>query len=267
MQEEQGVKYFIVEEFKETGLVDYLFTTRIGGVSEKGFSELNLGLHVDDEKENVIKNRKIAVDLVNSKLKYMVAGEQVHDTKIKKATEKDLGKGALDYKTSLAKTDGLMTDSSNILLSSYYADCTPVSFLDPSNKVVALAHAGWKGTLGEIAKKMVGKLKKVYNTDPNELLVAVGPAVGQCCYEVGVEVADLFKDKFAYANKIIEENKKEKYLLDLKKANFMQLRDAGMKDENIIVNQLCTSCNQKLFFSYRREGSKTGRMASLIKLK
>lgn len=267
LKEKEDIKYFIVEEFQETGLLDYVFTTRIGGVSKKGFSELNLGLHVADEKEAVIKNRKIAANLVNSKLKYMVAGEQVHGTKIKRVTEKDLGKGALDYSTALAETDGLMTDSSNILLSSYYADCTPVSFLDPINRVVALAHAGWKGTLDEIAKKMVAKLKKVYNTDSSELLVAVGPAIGGCCYQIGVEVVELFKAKFEYANNLIKKDKAGKYLLDLKKANAIQLRNAGLKSKNIIKNSLCTFCNEKLFFSYRRDGTKTGRMASLIKLK
>ncbi len=267
LQEKQGVKYFIVEEFQETGLLDYVFTTRIGGLSKGGFAELNLGLHVADKKEIVIKNREIAADLINSKLKYMVAGEQVHGTQISEVTNDDLTKGARDYKTALTKTDALMTDVSDILLSSYYADCTPLSFLDPVNKVVALAHAGWKGSLAEIAKKMVDRLKAVYDTKPKELLVAIGPSIGQCCYQVGVEVVGPFKQKFDYADSLLQQGETGKYLLDLKKANYIQLKNVGLKSENIIISNLCTFCNQELFFSYRRDGSKTGRMASLIKLK
>jgi len=267
LEEKEGVKYFTVEEFQKTGLIDYVFTSRVGGVSKQGFSELNLGLHVADEKEAVIKNRKIAASLVKSKLKYMVAGEQVHGTKIRKVTRKDLGKGARDYSTALAKTDALMTDTANILLSSYYADCTPLSFLDPVNQVVALAHAGWKGTLDQIAEKMVDRLKKVYDTKAEQLLVAVGPAIGECCYQVGPEVAELFKSKFDYADRLLQQDKAGKYFFNLKKANIIQLKKAGLKNENIIINKLCTFCNDKLFFSYRRDGTKTGRMTSLIKLK
>ena len=265
LKEKTGIKYFQIEEFVETGLVKHCFTTRVGGTSQGEYASLNLGLHVGDEQQKVVENRNRVCQVLNSKLETLVAGEQVHGEQIKVVTAADKGKGAKQEATAIAGTDALITDQLDILLSSYYADCTPLFFLDLEQEVVGLAHAGWKGTVSKIAQKTVVKLEATYGSRPADLLVGVGPAIGSCCYQVDRKVVEPIKDNFREWKQLIEKVRDGQWKLDLKLANKLQLKQAGVQEKNIIVSKLCTACNQDLFYSYRREGT-TGRMASFIKL-
>ena len=244
-----------------------MFTTKVGGVSEVPYKSLNLGLHVNDKINNVLENRKRVSHLLNDNYENLVAAKQCHNDNIKVITTKDKGKGAVDYDSALDNIDGLITNQKDIVLTSYYADCTPIFLLDPVNEVVGLAHAGWKGTVKRIAPKTVLEMKEVYNTNPAEVLVGIGPAIGQCCYQVDSKVIKALADNFSNWNACVKEEMDDKWRLDLSKANELQLKEIGVRDDNIINSNLCTSCQSELFFSYRREGGETGRMASLIKLK
>ena len=248
-------------------MVDHCFSTRNGGVSQKDYQSLNLGLHVNDDQNNVVENRKIIADLMSSSLDQLVAGEQVHGTNIKVVKEKDKGRGAFNYETSFPQTDALITDRRNILLSSYYADCTPLFFLAPDIPAVALAHAGWRGTVNQIGQKTALKLQEVYGAKLNELLVGIGPHIGPCCYQVDQKVIEPLADSSKDWKRAVTEDGNNKWKLDLTKINKIQLEEIGIRSQNIIKSNLCTSCNPDVFYSYRRDRGTTGRMASLIKLR
>ncbi|GAB6137538.1 peptidoglycan editing factor PgeF [Halanaerobaculum tunisiense] len=267
LQQKDGVKYYIIEEFAATGLVEHAFTTRVGGVSTGEYASLNLGLHVADKKEAVLKNRKQICKVLNSNPQNLVAGKQVHSDQIKLVTAQDKGKGALDYETAVDDTDALLTAESGILLTSYYADCTPIFLLDPESEVVGLVHAGWRGTVEKIAQQTVMKLKEVYGTELNDLLVGVGPAIGKCCYQVDSKVIEPLQKQFSQWQQLVDKVADDQWKLDLSLANQVQLEEIGVPSKNIIHSNLCTACDSNLFYSHRRDGTRTGRMASLIKLK
>ncbi|MBM7555450.1 YfiH family protein [Halanaerobacter jeridensis] len=236
-------------------------------MSSDQYSSLNLGLHVADNSNNVIKNRKLVVNLFGNDLEDLVAGEQVHGSNIKVVTEKNCGQGAREYKTSLSQTDALITTEKGVLLSSYYADCTPLFFLAPDIPAVGLAHAGWKGTVNKIGQKTVLKMKEKFDINISELLVGIGPHIGLCCYQVGENVIDKLAESFTKWRSLLQKQEGDKWKLDLTKANLMQLQEIGVKNKNIISSDLCTSCEEDLFYSYRRDNGRTGRMASLIKIR
>ncbi|GAB6100566.1 peptidoglycan editing factor PgeF [Halanaerocella petrolearia] len=264
---EDGVKYYIIEEFSETGLVEHAFSTKIGGVSKDEYTSLNLGLHVSDNKEDVVENRRRICNLLDSDHQQLVAGKQLHNDRVKIINREDKGSGALSYDTALENTDALLTDKKGILLTSYYADCTPILLLDPVLEVVGLVHAGWKGTVKKIAQQTVLQMKEVYGTNLSDLLVGVGPSIGKCCYQVDEQVINPLQKEFSNWEEFVEEVDDQQWKLDLSLANQVQLEEVGVERRNIIHSNLCTACHSNLFYSYRRDKGETGRMASLIKLK
>jgi len=264
----QELEYYIIEEFKATDLVNHAFSTRKGGVSEGDFATLNLGFHTGDDQERVVENRKLICDELRINYKEIVAGEQIHSDAIKIVTKADIGKGALDYESSISGTDALITAEKGVALTSYYADCVPIIILDPKQEVVALAHGGWKGTVKKIGQKTVKKMEKEFNSKPKDILVGIGPSIGPCCYEVDEYVVEPLSNNFDYWQDLVAKtDEKGKWKLDLWQTNSRQLQDIGVLEENIISSELCTFCNVDQFYSYRKEDGTTGRMASLIQLK
>lgn len=267
LKEKDDIKYYQIEEFLQTKLVEHAFSTRLGGVSTGDYSSLNLGLHVADESNKVIENRKLAAALLSGKIQDIVAGEQVHGSSIEVIKKENCGQGALDYETSLPKTDALITKEKNVILSSYYADCTPLFFLAPDIPAIGLAHAGWKGTVNKIGQKTVLEMKKKFDIKIERLLVGIGPHIGSCCYEVGEDVVKQLAKSFSDWQDLVTKQAVNKWKLDLNLANRIQLQAVGVKNKNIISSNLCTSCREDLFYSYRRDNGHTGRMASLIKIR
>ncbi|WP_235436072.1 peptidoglycan editing factor PgeF [Gottschalkia purinilytica] len=264
--EKKGVKYFIIPEFEETHLVNHGFTTRIGGLSKSPFNSLNLGLKTDDNRENVIENFKIICDVFENTIDRAVLSDQVHKTDIKIVTNKDIGKGLVknkDYKD----IDGLVTNEPDVMLFTFFADCVPIFFLDKVKKVVGLAHGGWRGTVDKISGKMIDIMKKNYSSDPNDILVGIGPSIGQCCYEVGADVYKRFNTNFTSVSNVLKPTGEGKWKLNLWEANKVVLEESGVPCRNIIISEVCTSCNSDIFFSYRKENGITGRMAAIIQLK
>ncbi len=261
-KEKDNLKYLEVDEMGVNG-IKAVFTSRLGGISGGNYASLNLGLHTKDKTSNVLANRRKIATALQLNLEDFVAAEQVHGNNIYIVTEEDRGKGALELANSIASVDSLITASRGIPLISFYADCVPLLISDPVKKVVALAHAGWKGTVLEIGAKTVIKMRQIFGTNPRDCIVAIGPSISKSNYEVDDAVVKHFQ-KFTFYNEIIEDRGKGHYNLDLKKANLLSLKRIGLLEKNIIVSKLCTyDCNQ-LFYSYRREAGKTGRMASII---
>ncbi|MDF2608296.1 MAG: laccase [Bacillales bacterium] len=245
------------------------FSTRKGGFSKGHFNTNNLGLHVEDSYDSVIHNRNEFANNIRFPLSKWVCVDQVHGNNITKINKSHIGKGSIKYSDNVGKYDAMYTFDSNILLTTFYADCVPIYFYVPNKKCIALAHAGWKGTSLGIGINLVNKLNADENILPDEIYAVIGPSIGSCCYEVNKEVIDSINKMFVapvyqeFYN-VIDKNK---YKLDLKLANKLLLMQSGIKEENILSTEYCTSCTNDLFYSYRRDKNNTGRMMSFIGFK
>lgn len=261
------LSFYVFPHMEASNLVVHGFTTRAGGVSTGSYYSLNTAFHVGDDDRNVTFNRALACRALGINPCLLVAGRQVHGDRIKIVEECDLGKGAFSDENSLPDTDALVTGLRGVPLSSYYADCVPIFVLDPVRGVTALAHAGWKGTVLKIGLKVVERMTEVFGTDPGDCLAGVGPSIGPCCYEVDEPVISRFREAYPGSLKFANVISPGKWKLDLWEANRFTLYEAGLKPVNILTARICTSCNNDLFFSYRAQKGRAGRMASLIMLK
>ncbi|MBY6267802.1 peptidoglycan editing factor PgeF [Parageobacillus thermoglucosidasius] len=240
------------------------FTTKHGGVSKGAFATFNLGLHVGDEVSSVCRNRQRLADLLQFPLEQWVCCEQIHDARIEKVTSSQSGKGAADYKSAIAGTDGLYTKEAGLLLALCFADCVPLYFMAPKHGMIGLAHAGWRGTVKNIAGEMIHLWHEREHIPLDDIYVAIGPAIGACCYIVDDRVityVDCILDGEQAPYKQVSIGQ---YALDLKELNKVLLIQAGVREEHIDISGYCTSCADYLFFSHRRDQGKTGRMMAFI---
>ena len=204
----------------------------------------------------------------------------------------DLPCSGADLPSATATGDAAMTVQAGVLLSVQTADCVPILLVDTKRRAIAAVHAGWRGTLARIVVKTLGRMRQEFGTRPQDVVAAIGPAIGGCCYEVGPEVAKEFASQFEKAGEWFDEQfspqaegelqtwlpwltmmppghqpEPERARLDLRAANRWQLVDAGVSPKNIVVSGLCTKCREDLFFSYRRDGAGTGRLMAVIGMK
>ncbi|GAB6181950.1 peptidoglycan editing factor PgeF [Desulfotomaculum defluvii] len=253
--------------FAKENRIVHGFTTRLGGVSERPYQELNMAFHVGDNPEHVRTNRKIACQALGINHKDLVAAVQVHGKRVKVVGTEHRGLGAIDYETALPDTDALITNVPGVPLSSYYADCVPLLFYDPVKICVGLAHAGWRGTVQRIAAETVRQMMKAFGCSSRDILVGIGPAIGPCCYQVDKPVQQMVASQFKEWPKLLTPVGDNHWQLDLWETNRSALLEAGIEQENITTAGLCTVCHNDMFFSHRAEKGKTGRMASLIMIK
>jgi polyphenol oxidase len=263
----QTGKHLIIAEWeKENPGITAGFTLRDGGYSQTPFSSLNMGFHVNDNPDSVQNNRKAFADKIHFPIQNWVGSKQVHGTHIVKVTKEDRGRGALDFETAITDADGIYTKDEDILLTSLYADCVPLYFYSPKNNLIGLAHAGWRGTVGMIGPKMIKLWCQRENTDIKDIKAAIGPAIGECCYEVDEKV---IREVKTVLNKdeepaVFTQNENGKFQLNLQKLNEILFLQVGILPENIMLTDHCTSCENSLFFSHRKDNGKTGRMMSFI---
>lgn len=248
----------------EESLCVHGLTGRLGGVSKKPYDSLNMALHVGDDPSSVWENRCRFFGALGLRAEELVTPEQVHGSRVVRVSWEDAGRGAREYGTAVPNTDALITNEPGLPLMLCFADCTPILFLDPENGAVGIAHGGWKGTVKKIAQKTVMAMTKEFGTKPEDVLAAIGPAIGPCCYEVGDEVAAAFREAFPYHTKEILADVQGKTHLNLWQANRLQLIDIGVKSANIDMADTCTACKHQWFYSYRADGGTTGRMAAVI---
>ncbi|SDJ73939.1 peptidoglycan editing factor PgeF [Sediminibacillus albus] len=235
-------------------------TMRKGGVGKPPFETMNLGLHVNDEEDTVLANRRKLADITGFPLDSWVAGEQIHGTDIAIVTSSDKGKGAITTADSLEGCDGLITNQPGILCTAFFADCVPLYFFDPLTGWLGIAHAGWRGTVKGMAAEMVKKLRD-QGVALNRLLAAIGPSIGAEVYEVDNYVIEQIPAGLADRVVTWKENSS---FLDLKKLNQEILQQAGIPSENISRTSLCTFSEEDKFFSHRRDKGTTGRMLGFI---
>ncbi|GGM20727.1 laccase domain protein YlmD [Paraliobacillus quinghaiensis] len=237
-------------------------TTRFGGRSVAPFSSLNMGFHVPDDPSMVLDNRQIVADMISLPLSNWVMGEQVHETNIHVVTKNDqnLGKGTLSHQDALKGIDGLITNQANVLLTAMFADCVPLYYWDPTTNWIGIAHAGWRGTVNQMAAHMVSKLTDL-GADVTSLRVAIGPSISAQNYQVDEKVYQLIPKK--WRDQVTEQIDSTHYFFDLKKLHKIILVDIGVNPEHIFVTNYCTY-QDDYFFSHRKENGKTGRMLGFI---
>ncbi len=272
LKEHNGLKYLVFPRLNDLGIVDHMFSTRLGGVSRGCYSECNLSYTRGDEKEAVDENYRLVADALGhgKSLCDFVLSFQTHTTNIRVVTEKDRGKGP-QIPRDYTDIDGLVTNVPGIILGTFHADCPPVYFVDPVKKAIGLAHSGWKGTKGQISSKMLIRMTEEYGSDPGDMICAIGPSICGECYEISSDVADEFRE--AYTEKEIQDHKilvpypNEKYRLYLWNAIQLSLLKGGVRKENIIVTDICTRCNPDLLFSHRIHGERRGNLCAFLTLK
>lgn len=268
------------------------FSTRTGGVTTayrageragQRAGELNLGFTTSDPRENVVENRRRLLEALGGGASdELVTLLQIHSSLIRRVGREDA------RREQPWKGDGMMTDAPGVVLAIQTADCIPVLVVDTKKRAVAGFHAGWRGTLKRIVESGVGRMRVEFGSRPENLVAAIGPGIGACCYAIGEEVRSEFLSQFVYAPELFHEVTnsdpvREKYPLlfltqrapghsnlgpslhlNLMEANRRQLLDAGLRDEAITVVGDCTNCQNNRYFSYRAEHGLTGRMFSVV---
>ncbi len=264
LNENQEFKYITFPSFEKHDDIIHGFTTRKGGVSKGSFESMNIGFSTGDSDENIKRNIEIMAEKLGINVDDIVETNQSHTNNIKYVTEEH--KGRVFGETAFKDVDGIYTDKKNLALMSFHADCTPVFFYDPVKKVIALAHAGWRGTLFNIAGVMVSALVKDFDCDPKDIITAIGPSLCSCCFEVDKDVSDMFSEQNKEFLKYME-IKGPKYHFNLWEINKYLLMQEGIKEENIEISGICTKCNNDLFFSHRGQGGKRGLLAGILMMK
>jgi YfiH family protein len=238
------------------------FTTRHEGVSRAPYNSLNLGANTFDPQHNVQGNRSLLARTFGSRVEKFVMVNQCHGTDLLVIDEPNP-----DYAHfQKLECDGIITNQAQVMIAVGVADCLPILLLDPVKRVIAALHAGWKGTAGNIAAKGVESLVKIFDSNKSDILAALGPAIGPCCYEVDEPVKRAFAAAGVAWSLCAEETASGKWRLDLAAANREQLLSAGLPEENIETAGQCVCCQSDWFFSYRRDGGETGRQAGFIML-
>jgi YfiH family protein len=280
----RGTRDLQIVESRASAKLDWLvhgFSTRPGGESLlDGKRALNLGFTDWDERASVAANRAKFAAALAAKEMPLVTLRQIHSDVIHVAAAPI---------TETTKADAVVTRAPGLLLGVQTADCVPILLADTRQRAIAAVHAGWRGTLARIVVKTLGRMRMEFGTRPRDVVAALGPAIGRCCYEVGPEVAQAFSAQFRAAADWFDgpfdqlaHGEEPLWLpwltmmppghvpppprvqLDLRAANRWQLADAGVPESAIAVSDLCTACRTDLLFSYRREDAKTGRMLAVI---
>lgn len=286
-----GVPYLSVPEWEKIPWLWHGFSTRQGGVSraycpEDAAGELNLGFTDADDRDAVARNRALFAEAVSGdSTTPLITLRQIHSNLVRVVTAADAGR---DHPW---KADGMITSEPGLLIGIQTADCIPVLVADRKRRVIAAFHAGWRGTVKRIVETGIGRMRLEFGSRPQDLLAAIGPGAGPCCYGVGEEVQSQFDSQFVYSRELFHEvysadavHIKYPMLfltqrapghsaigpslhLDLIEANRRQLLDAGLSPKSIHVTGGCTNCQTDLFFSHRASRGYAGRMMAAIGIK
>lgn len=262
-----SVPYLTYNSLSEIKFINHAFSTRLGGVSEGEFTSMNMAFNRGDNPESVTENYKRICKSAGFDFDSLTASAQDHNTFVRAVTSENKGVGI--YKPrDLHSVDALITNEKGVTLVTYYADCTPLFFVDIKQKAIGLAHAGWRGTVGRIGEKVVKKMTELYDTNPADIVAAIGPAISVCCYEVDKPCADNF---YALSDldssRFVFPKENGKYMIDLLETNRQILVAAGVKNENITVSDVCTNCNSELLWSHRATKGKRGTMSAFMCIK
>lgn len=258
-----SIEYFESSLLSGCDFLTHAFCTRLGGVSKSDYESLNISFREGDEESSVLQNWYRVAMAFAIPVENFLTLNQVHGDDI--FVIKPYG----DYlpKDNVLNYDAIVTTRDNLAICIKTADCVPVFLVDRVKKVIAVVHAGWKSTALEITAKAVQLLQKKYGSSRLDILAAIGPSIGHCCFEVDNATAESFFKQKNNEAFLFPGARPNKWMLDLPEANRRQLMNGGIPDANIDVSDLCTSCRQDLFFSHRGSGGITGRQVNFMMIK
>lgn len=260
-----GVVLYRVTALEESCDVKAFFSSRIGGVSTGNFHSLNVGRTSMDLQAAVKENRDRVRVAAGLQQMAVVSLKQIHSDHIACISEKEwieFGLHQPEAVLELSDYDAVITDCSKLLLTTYHADCLPVFFSDPENGVIALAHAGWRGTMLNIAAKTAEKMVNEFHAKIDSITAVIGPGICADCFEVGPEVVEAIEKESRFPlDPFIRKGSGDRFYLDLKAINQRQLENLGIHD--IKKTAHCTCCESETFFSHRRD-KECGRMSAGI---
>ncbi|MEE0265066.1 MAG: peptidoglycan editing factor PgeF [Acutalibacteraceae bacterium] len=258
------VPFLTYKRLEDIRFINHAFSTRLGGVSTGEFTSMNLAFNRGDNPESVTENYQRLCSAAGFDFNTLVASAQDHNTVVRKVTAEDCGIG-ITRPRDLQSVDALVTDKPGVTLVTYYADCTPVYFVDTEKRVIALAHAGWRGTVSKICKKVIDTMVNDYGSNPRNIICCVGPAIAQCCYEIDQSCYNEFaKLSELDLEKIMTARGNGKYMANLTETNKQILMLSGVPEENITISDVCTKCNSELLWSHRATNGKRGTMCAFM---
>ena len=250
------LEYLVAENIS----VPHCFTTRLGGVSEGYLGAMNIGMHRGDKPENVLKNYAILGDALGFSPEKAVLTKQTHTDVVRIVGEKEHGAGL--FAPELTPCDGLITCTPGTALVVFTADCTPILLHDPVTGAVGAVHAGWRGTAAAIGAKAVEAMCREFGCKAENIRAAIGPNIGQCCFETDSDVPDAMIARYGAAAQPHIRAVGKKFFVNLKAINALGLESMGVK--NIAVSPLCTACDGTRFWSHRRVGANRGSQGAII---
>lgn len=263
-----GVGVLRFPELEALDFVTHAFSTRIGGVSGKEFAAMNLGYGRGDPEENVEENYRRFAGAAGFRAEGMVCGCQVHKTDIRRVGAGERGIGVW-RENDCGSADGLCTDEPGVTLVVFAADCVPVYFIDPRNRAIGLAHAGWRGAAAGMPAVMVRRMAEEFGSEPGELITAIGPSICRDCFEVDEPVAREFlalpeSESFVTGPVELPGDGGVKYHVDLWECCRRSLLSAGVREEHITVGGVCTMENSDLLFSHRKTRGHRGSNCAML---
>jgi polyphenol oxidase len=256
--ENQGLRYFTFSILPTEKVVNAILT-RHGGVSPKPWDSLNVGGTVGDDRPRVIENRLRSFRAVGRDPKSMFDVWQVHSADVVTANAPH------NFSPPEYKADAILTDNPDVTLFMRFADCTPILLFDPKKYTIGIAHAGWMGTVKQVAAAAVNAMTAAYGSQPEDILAGIGPSIGPDHYEIGADVITRVRETYHDDADMLLIHRDGHIYFDLWQANELTLKNAGVR--SIEISGLCTACHPEDWFSHRAEKGKTGRFGALIGLK
>ena len=220
---------------------------------------VNLAITLSSVDSKSREDMTLVCEDANFNINNLTSNIQIHSDIVNKIDEGNIGQKL--------EGDALITNIPNVPLLIFTADCVPIAIIDKKNKAIGLAHAGWRGTYDEIAKKTIEKMKENYNTNSEDLVCMIGPSIGACCFEVSKDLVEKFNMNFTNSNEKFYTIEEDRYKLDLRKVNEYILKECGVKEDNIVNLNLCTSCNSDKFHSYRKHNQTLKRIGTILQIK
>jgi polyphenol oxidase len=263
ISKKDSISYLQAAIFSECDFLIHAFCARQGGVSQDEYASLNVSFNEGDEEYSVLQNwgrlsKAFAIPLEQFLVVNQVHGDEIFVIK---------PHGSYFSSRSELNYDAIVTNRTNLAICIKTADCVPVFFVDRVKKIIAVVHAGWRSTALGISAKVIGLMQNQYGSSLQNILVAIGPSIGKCCYQVDSAVADVFRGQKNHEIYLLPAAVGNQWMLDLPEANRRQILDCGIPEQNIETSGYCTMCNQDIFFSHRGSGGITGRQINFMVIK
>jgi YfiH family protein len=262
LESKQEVPFLTCGPMRAHGFIRHAFSTRLGGVSEPPYTSLNLGFGSGDSRACVLRNRARFGQAIGINTDDLMTLRQVHGNRVivlTEASDPQLVRGS--------PADGLITNRPYLPLAVITADCFPVVLAAPSLPAVGIVHAGRKGIAAQVVPAAMALMCQAFDVSAGAVFAAIGPGIGRCCYEVDDASAEPFLSQFTSDAAVYRPSRPGHLYLDLQQAILLQLCAAGMPSTHVWSADLCTACHPSWFYSYRREGPRSGRMLNVVMIR